>query len=86
MRGMEDYEATRRDFRLEVPDRFNYTVDVVDRWARDEPDKLALVAIHPDGRTATRHTFGEMSRLRARSRCGIDGASASRCFSGPHGR
>ncbi|MCH7564449.1 MAG: AMP-binding protein [Gemmatimonadetes bacterium] len=59
---MEDYEVTRRDFRLTVPERFNYTIDVVDRWARDEPDKLALVAIHPDGRTATRHTFAEVSR------------------------
>ena len=59
---MEDYDVARRDFRLEVPDRFNYTIDVVDRWARDEPDKLALVAIHPDGRTTTRHTYGEISR------------------------
>ena len=62
MRNMKDYEVTRNDFRLEVPDRFNYTIDVVDRWARDEPDKLALIAIHPDGRTTTRHTFGEVSR------------------------
>ncbi len=62
MSNMEDYEATRRDFQLPVPDRFNFTIDVVDRWARDEPDKLALVAIHPDGRTTTRHTFGEVSR------------------------
>ena len=62
MSNMEDYEVTRRDFRLTVPERFNYTIDVVDRWARDEPDKLALVAIHPDGHTTTHHTFGEVSR------------------------
>ncbi len=34
MGSMEDYDVTRHDFRLEVPDRFNYTIDVVDRWAR----------------------------------------------------
>jgi len=59
---MDDYETTRREFRLSVPDRFNYTIDVVDRWARAEPDKLALVAIHPDGHETTRHTFGDVSR------------------------
>ena len=73
MRGMHDYEKTRGEFRLEVPGRFNYTVDVVDRWAREEPDKLALVAIRPDGRTATRHTFGEISR---------DASRAARFFAG----
>ena len=62
MATMEDYEATRRDFRLEVPDRFNYTIDVVDAWAGRDPDKLALVAIHPDGRETTRHTFGGISQ------------------------
>jgi acyl-coenzyme A synthetase/AMP-(fatty) acid ligase len=59
---MHDYDRIRQDFRLEVPGRFNFTIDVVDRWAHREPDKLALVAIHPDGRSCTRHTFGEISR------------------------
>ena len=62
MRGMQDYEKTRAEFRLDVPDRFNYTIDVVDRWAREAPNKLALIAVGPDGRAATRHTFGEISR------------------------
>lgn len=61
MSNMEDYDVVRRDFHLTVPDRFNYTIDVVDRLAGEEPDKLALVAVHPDGRTTTRHTFGEVS-------------------------
>jgi acyl-coenzyme A synthetase/AMP-(fatty) acid ligase len=62
MGNMHDYERTRREFRLDVPARFNYTIDVVDRWAREEPGKLALVAVGPDGRTATRHAFGDLSR------------------------
>ena len=62
MSNMEDYDVVRRNFHLTVPDRFNYTIDVVDRLAGEEPDKLALVAVHPDGRTTTRHTFGEVSR------------------------
>ncbi|HEX6843552.1 MAG TPA: AMP-binding protein [Actinomycetota bacterium] len=40
-------------FRLEVPERFNYGRDVVDAWARREPDALALLAVDPTGETAT---------------------------------
>ncbi len=83
MRGMQDYEKTRREFRLDVPHRFNYTIDVVDRCAREEPDKLALVAVGPDGRTATRHTFGEMSRdanRAARFLAGLGVAKGDRIF------
>ncbi len=36
---MTDYAATRRDFRLEVPERFNWAFDTFDVWARD-PGKL----------------------------------------------
>lgn len=39
--NMTDYESAYRDFRLEVPERFNFTSDVIDRWAEDE-GKLAL--------------------------------------------
>src|SRR3989304_3947991 len=36
---MTDYAATRRDFRLAVPARFNWAFDTFDAWARD-PGKL----------------------------------------------
>jgi acetyl-CoA synthetase len=41
-RNMTDYEATRRDFRWERPEHFNFATDVTDRWARERPDALAL--------------------------------------------
>lgn len=59
--NMTDYEEARRSFALEVPDRFNYTADVIDRWAATDPAKLALIAVAPDGLTASRHTFGELA-------------------------
>jgi acetyl-CoA synthetase/medium-chain acyl-CoA synthetase len=46
---MLDYEATLREFRLEVPARFNFARQVVGRWAQD-PDKLAMHWVGGDGR------------------------------------
>ena len=67
MNNMTDYEQTRATFELEVPDRFNYTVDVIDRWAAEAPDKLALIAVEPDGLTAARYSFGEIAERAARA-------------------
>lgn len=62
MPNMDDYEATRADFRLAVPERFNYTIDVVDAWAARAPNKLALIALEPDGVTTRRFSFGDVAR------------------------
>ncbi len=42
-RNMGDYEATRRDFRWERPEHFNFATDVIDRHAAERPDALALL-------------------------------------------
>ena len=57
--NMTDYEAARRDFRLEVPEHFNFGFDVIDRWAEDHT-KLALISVSPDGLQAEKHTFWEL--------------------------
>ena len=57
--NMEDYEATRRNFRLDVPEHFNFGLDVMDRWAEDRT-KLALISVSPDGQQAEKHTFWEL--------------------------
>ena len=33
----------RKNFEILVPDNFNFSYDVVDRWAVESPDKLALL-------------------------------------------
>ena len=38
-----DYDDFYNNFKLNVPDNFNYAYDVVDEYARLEPDKRALV-------------------------------------------
>jgi acetyl-CoA synthetase/medium-chain acyl-CoA synthetase len=58
-RYMTDYAATRRAFRLEVPERFNWAFDTFDAWARD-PGKLALLWVSADGQPR-RFTFAELA-------------------------
>ncbi|MGV3635616.1 MAG: acyl-CoA synthetase [Pseudorhodoplanes sp.] len=45
-----DYDRLYRDFRWEIPARYNIGVDVCDRWALRDPDRTAIVHAHGDGR------------------------------------
>jgi len=47
---MTDYAATRAAFQLEKPERFNFARDVIDRWAGQDPDKLAIWWVDDAGR------------------------------------
>src|SRR5215468_10727892 len=47
---VKDYESLYRQFRWPVPARYNIGVDVCDRWAEKEPDRLAILHARPDGR------------------------------------
>src|SRR5262249_59306333 len=38
-----------RKFRWQVPARYNIGIDVCDRWAADDPSRLALVNVLADG-------------------------------------
>ena len=37
-----DYQAERATYRIEVPERFNPVIDIVERWAADAIDSLRL--------------------------------------------
>ena len=43
---------TRAAFRWQIPERYNIGVDVCDRWAAAEPDRLAIVDASPDAPVA----------------------------------
>ncbi|MGH6726016.1 MAG: AMP-binding protein, partial [Pseudolabrys sp.] len=47
---LSSYDDVYRQFRWDIPARYNIGVDVCDRWAASEPDRLALLHVHPDGR------------------------------------
>jgi acetyl-CoA synthetase len=46
---LRDYDANYRQFRWQVPARYNIGVDVCDRWADAEPGRLAILHVKPDG-------------------------------------
>jgi acetyl-CoA synthetase len=54
-----DYESLVARFRWKIPARYNIGVDVCDRWAAREPERVAVIEAAPDGRVATL-TYGEM--------------------------
>jgi len=61
-----DYEKMYKEFRWDVPKEFNFAWDVVDKWAEKDPEKVALVSVAPDGRSAQTHTYGDLSVLSKR--------------------
>ncbi len=46
---LDNYEDIYRQFRWQVPARYNIGVDVCDRWAAQEPGRLAILHARPDG-------------------------------------
>ena len=56
--SLEDFQ---KNFKIIVPDNFNFGYDVVDEWARTNPDKLALLWTNDEGKEQ-RYTFADMKR------------------------
>jgi acetyl-CoA synthetase len=48
---VRDYDTLYRQFRWQIPARYNIGVDICDRWARADPDRLAILHVRPDGRS-----------------------------------
>ncbi len=59
--NMADYEKTREEFTLEVPEYFNFGFDVVDKWARDRT-KMAFAIADEDGEIIKKRTFYQLKR------------------------
>lgn len=52
-----DFAALTRQFRWNIPARYNIGVDACDRWAEADASRLAILQVHADGRQ-DRITFG----------------------------
>jgi acetyl-CoA synthetase len=59
---MADYESEYAGFRLEVPEVFNPTIDIVEAWAGREPEALALVSLDGAGGVVAEQTTTDLAR------------------------
>jgi acetyl-CoA synthetase len=48
-----NFEELTRNFRWQIPARYNIGVDISDKWAAIEPDRAAVIHVYPDGRSET---------------------------------
>ncbi len=57
------YQSMLSTFRLEVPEFFNAGFDIVDRWAEQDPNKLALLAVDAHGELTGKYRFSDIKIL-----------------------
>ncbi len=77
-----DYAETYRTFSQEVPEKFNWAFDVFDRRG-DDPEKVAMIWLAPDGqacREVTFREFSERSRRVANALTGLGAKKGDRVF------
>jgi len=60
-----DWEVMRAGFRWPEPARYNIAEQICERWARAEPDRVALIYIRPDGERRD-YTYIQLSRASSR--------------------
>lgn len=58
----DNYEDFKQNYKVNVPENFNFGFDIVDEWAKQEPDKMALVWCN-DHNEERKFTFTDISKL-----------------------
>ena len=58
----DSYEDFKENYRVNVPEDFNFGWDIVDEWAKQEPEKKALLWLSHDKQERT-FTFTDISKL-----------------------
>lgn len=58
---LSDYAQERGAFVVEVPERFNPVIDIVERWADEAPDDLALVSLDGTGEVVAEQTAADLA-------------------------
>ena len=64
---LTDYEEARRDFRLEVPERYNPVLAIVETWAAEDPDAPAVLSLTSEGELANLQTASELAAASRRT-------------------
>jgi acetyl-CoA synthetase len=59
---LTSYEDERASYRPEVPDVYNPVIDIVERWAQESPDDIALVSLDGEGEVVAEQTAADLAR------------------------
>jgi acetyl-CoA synthetase len=59
---LSSYEEARANYRPEVPQIYNPVIDIVERWADEAPDDVALVSLDGGGDVVAEHTVADLAR------------------------
>ena len=59
---LDSYEDFKANYKVNVPENFNFGFDVVDAWAEEEPEKKALVWCDEEDNEKD-FTFTDIKRL-----------------------
>lgn len=57
----KDFEDFKKNFEVIVPDNFNFAYDVMDAWAEEQPDKLAMIWTNDKG-VERKYTFADLKK------------------------
>jgi acetyl-CoA synthetase len=60
--NMPDYDDMYRNFRIDVPEYFNFGFDVIDAWANKDRNKIAMIWVNQEG-VEKKYTFWDLMRL-----------------------
>ncbi len=60
--NMTDYEQTYRDFSITVPEYYNFGFDVIDAWAKEDRNKLAMIWVNQNGEEK-KYSFLDLANL-----------------------
>jgi acetyl-CoA synthetase len=75
---MADYDEEKAGFRLEVPQVFNPVIDIVESWAEEAPDDIALVSLDGAGAVVAEQTVADLARESRRTARALLGAGVGK--------
>jgi acyl-coenzyme A synthetase/AMP-(fatty) acid ligase len=58
---LADYEAEHASYRIEVPERFNPVIDIIERWATEAPQDTALVSLDAHGGVVAEQSVADLA-------------------------
>ena len=60
---LTDLDAERATYRVDVPERFNAVLDILDPWAQESPDALAVLSIDAAGDVVAEQSAADLARV-----------------------